>query len=315
MDYAFGPDYTIGLKSDRNRIYDVSQCLLADEKDSAILNRLRYFVSFKKLQSYITKTGKEERGIMRHVVVRHGKNIQNTVLNIITSDKGTFPLEELWKKIKDLAQGVALSINLSPADRSYGEIQQILGQNYLLESLGSVKFKIPVQSFFQTNIRQAEKLLEIVKGFADLQGKETILDLYSGTGSIGLSLAGKAKRVIAVEENQEAIELSKANAELNRIENFSAIAGKVEKSLDSLDIPDPLVILDPPRAGVHKKVLKKLGAVKPKKIIYVSCNPDTQKHDLEILKEFGYKIEKCQPLDMFPHTPHIENVILLIKLG
>lgn len=311
MDYAFGPDYTIGLKSSRNLIHNVSQCLLADEKDAAILNRLRYFMSFKKLKSYITKTGKEERGIMRHVVIRHGKNIQNSILNIITSDKGEFPLEELWGKIQDLVQGITWSINLSPADRSYGEIQQTFRQDHLLESLAGVKFKVPVQSFFQTNTKQAEKLLEIVKGFADLQAGETLLDLYSGTGSIGLSLAGKAKEVIGIEENQEAVELSKANAELNGIKNYSALAGRAEKIISSFAGKADIVVMDPPRPGVHKKVLRKLGEIKPKKIIYVSCNPDTQKHDVEILKEFGYKIEKCQSLDMFPHTPHIENILEL----
>ncbi len=316
MDYSFGPDYTIGLRSGRHTVYNVKDCLLADERDKKILDRLRYFVSFKKLHSYKTKTGKEERGIMRHVVVRHGKNIKNTILNILTSDKGEFPLEELWNKIKDLVDGATWSINLSPADRSYGEIQQTFGQDYYLESLNGIKFKVPVQSFFQTNTHQAEKLIEIVKQFTGLQGDETVLDLYSGTGSIGLSLADKAKQVIGVEENKAAVELSKSNATLNGINNFSSSAGKVEDILGTLDIPispDTLVILDPPRPGVHKKVLKKLTENKSPKIIYVSCNPESQRRDVNVLEENGYKIEKCQPIDMFPHTPHIENIILLEK--
>jgi len=312
MDYSFGPDYTIGLKSGRNTIYNVEKCLLADEKDVKILNRLRYFMSFKKLHSYKTKTGKEERGIMRHVVVRHGKNINNTVLNIITSDKGEFPLEELWEKIKELVQGITWSINLSPADRSYGEIQKTFGQDYFMESLANIKFKVPVQSFFQTNTKQAEKLLEIVKDFADLKGGETLLDLYSGTGSIGLSLAGTAKEVVGIEENEDAAKLSIDNARLNNINNYSAQAGRVEKIMPGFTEKCDLVVVDPPRPGVHKKVLRKIGEMRPKRIVYVSCNPETQKHDVEILKEFGYKVEKCQPLDMFPHTPHIENVLSLL---
>lgn len=306
MDYAFGPNYTIGLKAGKFNIINIEKCWLMSEESNAVLKRLRYFVSWKKLESY-------KEGIMRHVVIREGKNIKNTILNILTSDKGEFPLEDLWEKVQDLVQGVTWSINLSPADRSYGDIQQSLGQDYLMESLSGIKFKIPVQSFFQTNPRQAEKLLEIVKDFTSLQGNETLLDLYSGTGSIGLSLASQAKEVIGIEENESAVELSEANAELNGIKNFSAISGRAEDAIKSLEDKFEIVVLDPPRPGVHKKVLKKIGEIKPAKIVYVSCNPFTQKHDVEILKECGYQIKKCQPLDMFPHTPHIENIILLTK--
>lgn len=306
MDYAFGPNYSIGLKDGKFSIINIEKCWLMSEESNAIVKRLRYFVSWKKLKNY-------KDGIMRHVVIREGKNIKNTILNILTSDKGNFPLEDLWEKVQDLVQGITWSINLSPADRSYGDIQQSLGQDYLMESLSGLKFKVPVESFFQTNTHQAEKLLQTVKDFAALEGDEILLDLYSGTGSIGLSLANRAKEVLGVEENPSAVELSKANAELNSIKNFSARAGRVEDIIKSSEGKFDTIILDPPRPGVHKKVLKKIGEINPSKIVYVSCNPFTQKHDVDILKESGYKIKKCQPLDMFPHTPHIENIILLKK--
>lgn len=314
MDYAFGPNYTLGLKKGKFEIINIDKCWLMSEHSNKILNRLRYFVSWKKLKSHIYALPDKTRGLMRHVVIREGKNVNNTVLNILTSNISEFPLEELWEKTQDLVQGITWSINLSPADRSYGEIQKTLGQDHLVEKLGKNKFKIPVQSFFQTNTHGAEKLLEIVKDFAKPQGNEVLLDLYSGTGSIGLSLANQVKEVIGVEENQAAVELSKSNAELNGIKNYSAVAGRVEKTLDALKDTANIVILDPPRPGVHKKVLHKVGEIQPKKIVYVSCNPQTQKHDVEILKEFGYKIDQCQPLDMFPHTPHVENIILLNQL-
>lgn len=304
MDFAFGPNYSIGLKDAKNNIIDIEKCWLMSEESNAIVKHLRDFISQKKLLNY-------KDGIMRHVVIREGKNEKNTILNILTSDKGSFPLNELWESMKDLVNGIVWSINLSPADRSYGEIQKTAGQDYLIESLNGIKFKIPAQSFFQTNTRQAEKLLEVIKDFAGLEGKETILDLFSGTGSIGLFLAKNAKEVVGIEENQDAVELSKTNAELNGISNFSAIAGRVEDILKTYERKAKLVILDPPRPGVHKKALAKIGEIKPQKIVYVSCNPTTQKQDIDLLKEFGYRIEKCQPLDMFPHTPHIENVILL----
>ena len=304
MDYAFGPNYTVGLRSGKFEVVNVDKCWLTSEKSNAILNRLRYFVSWKKLKAH-------REGIMRHAVIREGINIENAIINILTSDKGEFPLEDLWEKVQDLVQGVAWSVNLSPADRSYGEIQKSFGQDYYMESLNGIKFKVPVQSFFQTNSKQAETLLKIVKDFAEHEGGEKILDLYSGTGSIGLYLADRAHSVIGVEENEAAVELSKHNAKLNNIINFSAVAGKAEKVIKDLEGKFDTIVLDPPRPGVHKKVLNKIGEIKPEKIVYVSCNPFTQKHDVEILKEFGYKIEKCQPLDMFPHTPHIENIILL----
>lgn len=304
MDYAFGPDFSLGLKDDRDHIINLEKCLLMSEESNQTMNRLRYFVSWKGLESHKT-------GIMRHAVIREGKNQKNLLVNILTSEKGVFPLEEFWEKNKDLVSGVSWSINLSPADRSYGETQAFLGQDSLIETLNSIDFKVPIQSFFQTNTHQAETLIDTIKTFAALDGSETVFDLYTGTGSIGLSLAKIAKKVIGVEENIPAVELSKENAERNRIKNFTAQAGKVEDIIGNLNINPDLIVLDPPRPGVHKKALKVLGEIKSRKIIYVSCNPTTQHNDIKVLMEFGYKIEKCQPLDMFPHTPHIENIILL----
>src|SRR3989339_1436271 len=304
MDFAFGPDFLIGLKDDKNKTLDIEKCWLLSEESNEIVNRLRKFVKSRDLKSY-------PEGIMRHVVIREGKNIKNTVINILTSDKGEFPLEELWEELKDVVQGITWSHNLSPADRSYGEIQKSIGQDYLLESLNGIKFKIPVQSFFQTNTRQAEKLIQIIIEFANLKGDEKVFDLYSGTGSIGLSLADKAKEVAGIEENEAAAKLSLENAKLNDIENFSAIAGRIEDIIKSLDLKSDKIILDPPRPGIHKKVLQKIVEAKPKEIVYVSCNPYTQREDINLLSEGGYHIEKTQPIDMFPHTPHIENVVLL----
>jgi len=308
MDFAFGPDYSIGLKDDKDNIINIEKCWLMSESSNSIISRIRQFISFKKLKNH-------RDGIMRHVVIREGRNNKNTVVNIITSDKGEFPLEDLWEELNDEVSGISWSINLSPADRSYGEIQKTFGQDHLIESLNGIKFKVPVQSFFQTNTLQAEKLLKIIEDFADLKGEESILDLYAGTGSIGLSLARKAKKVFGIEENAPAVELSRSNAELNGISNFSAVAGRVEDLLGELSNEHEVVILDPPRPGVNKKILKKLGETRPEKIIYVSCNPYTQKHDVQILKEYGYKVKRCQPIDMFPHTPHIENVISLGALS
>lgn len=306
MDFAFGPNYTIGLKDNRDGIIDIKKCWLMSEESNAIVERLRQFTAEHQLKEHWA-------GIMRHVVIREGKNQKNRFINVLTSNKDRFPIEEFWNQFKGLADGVSWSINLSPADRSYGEIQKILGQDHLIETLHGLKFNIPPQSFFQTNTHQAEKLLSIIKDFASPDGSENLLDLYSGTGSIGLFLAKNVKQVTGIEENEAAVELSKANAKLNGINNFSAFAGRAEDLLATFSGQFELVVVDPPRPGLHKKVTKKLGEIKAKKIVYVSCNPVSQAFDVNLLKEAGYKIEKVQPLDMFPHTPHIENVILLAR--
>lgn len=304
MDFAFGPNYSIGLKDNRDNIIDVKKCWLMSDKSSEIVERIRQFISAHKLENY-------PNGIMRHVVIREGKNQPNTFINVLTSSKERFPIEEFWNQFKGLADGVSWSINLSPADRSYGEIQKILGQDHLEEILNGIKFNIPPQSFFQTNTHQAEKLLNIIKDFAAPDGSENLLDLYSGTGSIGLFLADKVKHVTGIEEGEAAVALSKTNAELNSIKNFAAFAGRAEDLLTSFSGQFELVVVDPPRPGLHKRVVKKLGEIKAKKIVYVSCNPVSQAFDISLLKESGYWVAKSQPLDMFPHTPHIENVILL----
>jgi 23S rRNA (uracil1939-C5)-methyltransferase len=306
MDYAFGPEHTLGLKDDRDGIIDLEKCLLASAQSNELLTRLRQFSVDHDLPEY-----DRGQGLLRHVVIRDGSNIKNTVLNIITSNLGSFPLETLWAELKDKVDGITWSINLSPADRSFGDIQGTLGRDQLLESLAGLQFKVPVQSFFQTNTRQAERLLQVIKEFAGLQGGEMLFDLYAGTGSIGLSLADKAREVIGLEENEAAVELSRTNAELNGIKNFTALAGRVEAVIASLGRKPELVILDPPRPGLHKKVIQELGNIRAEKIVYVSCNPTTQQADVAGLAAFGYQLEQCQPVDMFPHTPHCENVLLL----
>ncbi|MBI5701377.1 23S rRNA (uracil(1939)-C(5))-methyltransferase RlmD [Candidatus Saganbacteria bacterium] len=313
MDFAIGPNFTAGLKNNKNNIINIEECLLMSEESNKILERLRYFMQWKKLESYYTELPKQPRGIMRHMVIREGKNIKNTVINIITSNKGEFPLGAFWEKVQDLVQGVVWSINLSPADRSFGEIQKSFGQDHYMESLNGIKFKIPIQSFFQTNTYQGESLIKVVKEFANPKSGERIYDMYSGTGSIGLSLAKDALEVIGIEENEPAAKLSLENAELNGIKNYSVISGRVEDIVTKghSNIESDILILDPPRPGANKKVIARIIDVKPKTIVYVSCNPTSQKFDIDKLLLAGYKIKKIQPLDMFPHTPHIENIILL----
>jgi 23S rRNA (uracil1939-C5)-methyltransferase len=194
------------------------------------------------------------------------------------------------------------------------EPQVYSGKGFVIEQLGAYQFKIGPKSFFQTNTSQANKLYEIAREFAGLTGKEVLYDLYCGTGSIGIFVSDLAKKVIGVEVIAAAIEDAKENAALNNIQHASFFAGDVidicnDAFFETHGRPD-VVITDPPRAGMHEKLVNKLLEIAAPKIVYVSCNTATQARDLALLSE-KYAIKKIQPVDMFPHTHHIESVALL----
>jgi 23S rRNA (uracil1939-C5)-methyltransferase len=193
-------------------------------------------------------------------------------------------------------------------------ISTFYGRDHIFEMLGNLKFKIGAKSFFQTNSTQAFHLYSIVAEFAGLSGEENVYDLYTGTGSIALFLADKAKHVVGIEEIEPAIDDAKINANNNGIDNVTFYVGDVKDILtDEFAIkhgkPDVL-ITDPPRPGMHEKVVEMLLQLEAPKIVYVSCNPGTQARDLKLLSE-KYALTKVRPVDMFPHTHHIENVALL----
>jgi 23S rRNA (uracil1939-C5)-methyltransferase len=188
------------------------------------------------------------------------------------------------------------------------------GKGYVMEKLGDLNFKISSKSFFQTNTKQAEVLYNVVKDFATLKGTEIVYDLYCGTGSIGIFLSKNAKKIIGVDVIEDAIKDAKENAELNNLQTTAFFSGDVidicnDDFFDLHGKPD-LVIVDPPRAGLHNKLVNKLLEISSPKIIYVSCNVSTQARDLQLMNE-KYFVEKIQPVDMFPHTHHIESVALM----
>jgi 23S rRNA (uracil1939-C5)-methyltransferase len=192
--------------------------------------------------------------------------------------------------------------------------QVFSGKGHIIEKLENFQFKISPKSFFQTNTLQGEKLYQITREFAELNGTQTVYDLYCGTGSIGIFVSGLAKKVVGVEMVEEAIEDAIENASLNHLKNAVFFAGDVidicnNAFFDEQGRPD-VIITDPPRAGMHEKLLKKLLDIAAPIIVYVSCNPATQARDLALLHE-KYQVTKIQPVDMFPHTLHIENVVQL----
>jgi 23S rRNA (uracil1939-C5)-methyltransferase len=204
----------------------------------------------------------------------------------------------------------------SKLNDSTGDLEAHLwqGREYIIEALGSLKFRIGAKSFFQTNTRQAERLYDVVKEFANLSGSEVVYDLYTGAGTIACYVAERAKKVVGVEYVEEAIVDARLNAADNGIDNCTFFAGDMRNVMtdDFIAIngkPD-VIVLDPPRAGVHEDVLQAILRATPERIVYVSCNPATQARDLAILAE-KYKIVEVQPVDMFPHTHHVENVVKL----
>jgi 23S rRNA (uracil1939-C5)-methyltransferase len=207
------------------------------------------------------------------------------------------------------------TINLKLNDSIY-DLDPIayFGKGYILEKLEGYTFIISPKSFFQTNTKQAEKLYSVTRDFAELNGTQIVYDLYCGTGSIGIFVSDKAKKIIGVETVPEAIEDAKKNAALNNIQHTSFFAGDVIKICDDQFFaengkPD-VVITDPPRAGMHEKLVQKLLELEAPLIVYVSCNPSTQARDLALL-DAKYVVTKIRPVDMFPHTHHIENVVQL----
>jgi len=190
------------------------------------------------------------------------------------------------------------------------------GQDYITENMEGLRFKINAKSFYQTNSEQAYELYKIARSFAGLSGKELVYDLYTGTGTIAQFVAKKAKKVIGIEAVPEAIADAKANAKNNKVDNVEFFVGDMKTVFDTSFIEEngrpEIVITDPPRDGMHKKVVEQLLNIVPKKIVYVSCNSATQARDLALMDK-DYKVMKVQPVDMFPQTHHVENVVLLQK--
>ncbi len=323
MEFSFstGPDNLpiLGLhKKDRfDLVFNLDKCYLQSEISNRIVQFIQEFVRENQISIYDLKT---HQGLLRFLTIREGKNTGEVMVNIVT-DQGNFPqgkilaqrLSEKFPQIKSVAR----NINPHKAQIAVGEKEEVLaGKNFITEKIGNFVFEISANSFFQTNTEQAEKLYEVILEMADLKGKETVLDLYSGTGTISFYLAQQSQKVVGVESNSKTVQDAKKNAELNKISNcqFTCEEAKIFLALalirrETFD----LVVIDPPRAGLHPQVVENILKLSPPEIIYVSCNPATLSRDLKLLCESQYNLELVQPLDMFPHTFHIESVAKLSK--
>lgn len=262
----------------------------------------------------------KHKGFLRHFIVRVGVCTSQAMLIIVTNGN-KFPLvkeisEKIIKEVPELV-GIIQNINTRKTNVIMGNENKVqVGQDFYYDYIGEIKYAISPQSFFQVNTLQAAKLYDKVLEYAQLTGEELILDAYCGIGSISLYLSGQAKKVIGIEEVSEAIKDADKNAQLNGIDNCEFISGKVENKLnelinrgEELDI----IVFDPPRKGLADSVIESVLNVLPEKIIYISCNPATLARDLKKLKE-KYDIKEVQPVDMFPHTSHVETVVLMSRI-
>lgn len=324
MEFTFGDmekggELTLGMHI-RNKafgIVNVDECKLVDEDFRKVISEtVKYFRS-QNLPYY--RVMKHE-GYLRHLVIRKAKNTKEIMVNLVTTTQIDFDLTEYVEIIKNIDfDGNLVSLihtsNDSFSDAVIPEKVDILyGIDHIQEELLGLKFKISPFSFFQTNTKGAESLYSIVREYLGNADNKVVFDLYCGTGTIGQIVAGNAKKVVGIELIEEAVEAAKQNAKLNNLDNCEFIAGDVAKIIkDVKDQPD-IIILDPPRTGVHPKALEYVIKFDAPEIIYVSCNPKTLVNDLSVLIDAGYKIEKTRVKDMFPCTPHVESVCLLTKV-
>ena len=303
-----------------DKILDIENCHIQPSIGNKILKVAREVCkSNLDLKPYDPKT---HIGFLRYLMIRFGVNTNQIMVNIVTSyndlNKLSPLIDMLLKEIPEITSMVN-NVNTRKSDVSFGEYETLVfGKPYIEEKIGDLTFEISANSFFQTNTYQGQKLYQEVEKAANLTGDEVIFDLYCGTGTIGLYLAKKAKEVYGFEVIRSSLEDAEKNAEKNNVENIFFLKSNLDTFFKSgqlsRKIPKPdVVILDPPRAGMHPDMTNYLHKFKAKKIVYVSCNPTTQARDSKILLSKGYNIDKAVMVDMFPHTPHIETVVLFSK--
>ena len=312
-------DFALGLHIPKSfdKVLDIDECFLQSEVSARILNFTRDFFKQKNTSIYSTKT---HTGYLRNLVIRQSAHTNDLMVNLVTSLEDENLLKEYSSDLKvnfNEITTIVNNINLKKAAIAVGDYEKIfLGSGYIYDKIGAYKFRISANSFFQTNTLQADKLYQTALDFAELKGNEIVYDLYSGAGTISIFISGKAKEVYGFESVESSIFDANENLDINEINNVKFFQSDLYKSFlpvaNSLPKPD-VIILDPPRSGMHKNTVDDVIKLSPGKIVYVSCNPTTQVRDIKLLTEDGYNLIKIRPVDMFPHTLHIENVALLVK--
>jgi len=299
-----------------DKVLNIEECHLQPEPSNSIRNAVREYALQSNMEFFDLR---EQKGFLRNIIIRNSLDGQVMVIMIFFKED----IEKREKLLDFLASEFPQISSLmyiinSKKNDSLADQEPILykGVDHLVEDMDGLKYRIGAKSFYQTNTKQALNLYRTAKKFAGLTGRETVYDLYTGTGTIANYIADSSFKVIGVEYVMEAVRDARINSELNRISNTCFVAGDMkdvltEEFFSTNGRPD-VIITDPPRAGMHEDVVKSIAQAAPGKVVYISCNPATQARDISLLSE-SYDVARVQPVDMFPHTHHVENVILLIR--
>jgi len=321
LEYSFtqtpsGPALGFHKAGRWDEVLEVEKCWLTTDLGNAIRNAVRDWARAEHLEAYDQE---HQTGYLRHLVVREGRNTGQALVMLVTAPGERFERDELIDTLRRFAEvrSIHWAVNDSPAEVTNLPSELLWGEDAIEEELLGLRFRIRPNAFLQTNTRMAERLYELARDAAALRRDETVYDLYCGTGTIGLTLARDALTVWGVEVNEESVACAIENAELNGIANTAFYAGEVGGSLEDLAEragPPDVVVVDPPRAGLSGKALRRIGRLEPKRVVYVSCNPTTLAGNVkELARDWGFELERVTPVDMFPHTPHVEAVALLTR--
>lgn len=300
-----------------HRVVPVENCLIEDEKSQAIIRTIRGMLKSFKIRTYDEDTG---YGLLRHVLIRRGFSTGEIMVVLVTGSP-IFPSKNNFVKALRKAHPEITTVVLNVNDRQTSMVlgdreKPIFGPGFIKDRLCGCMFRISPKSFYQVNPVQTEILYQTAIDYAGLTGKETVIDAYCGIGTIGLIAAKKASKVIGVELNKDAVKDARINAKENKITNaafYQGDAGRFMVEMAAKGEKADVVFMDPPRAGSDERFLSSVVKLSPKKVIYISCNPETLARDLKYLTKHHYKVEKIQPVDMFPFCDHVETVCSLSR--
>ena len=319
MEYSFtrtpvGPALGFHKAGRWDEVLEVEKCWLTSDLGNAIRSAARDWAREERLEAY---SQEDRSGYLRHLVVREGSKTSQALVQLVTAPGERFERERFVEVLREFPQvrSIHWAVNDSPAEVTNLPTELLWGDEAIEEELLGLRFRVRPNAFLQTNTQMAERVYELAIDYAGLSGGETVYDLYCGIGTIGLSMAARALTVWGVEVSEESVACALENADLNGITNAAFYAGNVGVALEELRAragePD-VVVVDPPRAGLAGKALRRLGETGAPRFVYVSCNPTTLAGDVKTLRaDYAYELVRARPLDMFPHTPHVETVALL----
>lgn len=306
-----------------DRVLDIDECHLQSETSHRIVNAVRAFCLQRQLSIYSTKL---HEGYLRNLVIRQSMRTHELMVNLVTSEDRPEIMQELSVELlREFPEITTVVNNITrrKAQVATGEWERVYhGPGYITENIGKRMYRVSANSFFQTNTAQAERLYDTVLRMAQLKSGDTVFDLYSGTGTIALHIADNVKEVVGIESVEPAVDDALRNASMNGVGNCTFLLGDLKDRLTKETAwmqkhPNPnVIIVDPPRSGMHEKVVQRVVELRPERIVYVSCNPATQARDVKLMCcDSHYRIVEVQPVDMFPHTYHIESVIGLTRIS